>query len=132
MGLHQFIGWKFRSNGRNCCPLNCVVYNLFTTSEPPKYSNSPNLFLWCFCLIKSRANCSQFKQHFLNRNLIFFSNASQIFCCRIIKKNQNKDLENLNSNILEVPMLRTSYWCLQISRKANQIFDRFLFSFIGQ
>ena len=62
-------------------------------------------FMICFCLIKSRVNCSVIKQPFLNRNLIFFSNTSQIVCCRIIKKNQTKDLETSNSNILEVPML---------------------------
>ena len=79
--------------------------NLFVTSEPPKYSNSnpPNLLLWLFCLIKSRA------KPFLNPNLIFFSDAPQIVCRRIIKKNQNKDLENSHSNILKVPMSRTSY-----------------------
>ena len=89
--------------------------NLFTTSEPPKYSNSnsPNLLLWSFCLIKSRANCSGIKKPFLNPNLIFFSKAPQIVCRRIIKKNQNKDLEN--SNILEVPMSRTSYWLSSLS-----------------
>ena len=50
--------------------------NLFTTSESPKYSNSnsPNLLLWFFCLIKSRANCSGITQPFLNLNLIFASN----------------------------------------------------------
>ena len=47
-----------------------------------------------FCLIKSRANCSGITQPFLNPNLIFFSNVPQIVCRRIIKKNQNKDLEN--------------------------------------
>ena len=61
-----------------------------------------------FCLIKSRANHSGATQPFLNHNMIFFPNAPQIICHRIIKKNQNKDLENSNSNILEVPMSRTS------------------------
>ena len=86
---------------------------MFTTSESPKYSNlnSPNLLLWFFfCLIKSRVNRSGITQPFLNPNLIFFSNAPQIVCCRIIKKNQNKDLENSNSNILEVPMSWTDYY----------------------
>ena len=87
------------------------IFNLFATSKPPKYSNSnyPNLLLWFFCLIKSRANWSGIIQPFLNPNLIFFSNVPQIVCHRIIKKNQNKDLENSNLNILEVPMSRTSY-----------------------
>ena len=42
------------------CPSQILTFNLFTTSEPPKYSNSnsPNLLLWFFCLIKSSANCS--------------------------------------------------------------------------
>ena len=87
------------------------INNLFATSEPPKYSNSnsPNLLLWFFCLIKSRMNRSGITQPFLNPDLIFFSNLPQIVCCRIIKKNQNKDLENSNLNILEFPMSRTSY-----------------------
>ena len=82
---------------------------MFTTLESPKYSNlnSPNLLLCFFCLIKSRANCSGITQPFLNPNLIFFSNVPQIVCCRIIKKHQNKDLENLN--ILKVLVSRTSY-----------------------
>ena len=71
--------------------------NLFTTLEPPKYSNSPNLLLWFFCLIKSRANCSGITKPFLNPNLICASN------CLL----QNH-LENWNSNILEVPMSPTS------------------------
>ena len=62
-----------------------------------------------FCLIKSRANRSGITQPFLNPNLIFFFNGPQIVCCRIIRKNQNKNLENSNLNILEVPMFRTSY-----------------------
>ena len=62
-----------------------------------------------FCFIKSRANHSGITQPFLNPNQIFFSNAPQNVCRRIIKKNQNKDFENLNSNILEVPMSWTSY-----------------------
>ena len=62
------------------------VFNLFATSEPPKYSNSPNLLLWFFCLIKSRTNCSGFSQSFLNPNLVFFSNAPQIVCHRINKE----------------------------------------------
>ena len=37
-------------------------------------------------------------QPFLTPNLIFFSNAPQIVCRRIIKNNQNKDVENSNSN----------------------------------
>ena len=50
--------------------------NLFTTLESPTYSNSnfPNLFLWFFCLIRSRANSSGITQPFLNLNLIFASN----------------------------------------------------------
>ena len=50
--------------------------NLFATSESPKYSNSnsPNLLLQFFCLIKSRASCSGITQPFLNLNLIFASN----------------------------------------------------------
>ena len=78
------------------------------TSKIFKFKFS-NLLLWFFCL-KSRVNCSRITQPFLNPNLIFFSNAPQIVCCRIIKKNQNKDLENLN--ILEVPMSWTSYQSL--------------------
>ena len=31
-------------------PLPFKVINLFATSEPPKYSNSPNIFLTKFCL----------------------------------------------------------------------------------
>ena len=90
--------------------LQFQMTNLLLTSDPPKYSNSnsPNILLWFFCLIRSRANRARITQPFLNPNLIFFSNAPQIVCRRIIKKNQNKDLENLNSNILEVPMSRTS------------------------
>ena len=42
-------------------------FNLFATSEPPKYSNSnsTNLLLWFFCLIKSRVNHSWIMQPFL-------------------------------------------------------------------
>ena len=44
----------------NCRCLHYFMFNLFMTSESPKYSNSnsPNLLLWSFCLIKSRANRS--------------------------------------------------------------------------
>ena len=47
-----------------------LCINLFTTSEPPKYSNSnsPNLLLWFFCLIKSRTNHSGITKPFLNPN----------------------------------------------------------------
>jgi len=53
-----------------------LICNLFTTSESPKYSNSnsPNLLLWFFCLIKSWANPYGITQPFLNLNLIFASN----------------------------------------------------------
>ena len=66
-------------------------------------------FVMIFCLIKSRANHSGITQPFLNPNMIFFSNAPQIFWHRIIKMNQNKDFESSNLNILEVPMSWTSY-----------------------
>ena len=47
----------------------------------------PQIFCYeFFCLIKSRRNRSVFTQLFLNANLIFFSNAPQIVCRRIIKK----------------------------------------------
>ena len=101
------------------------TYNLFTTSESPKYSNSNsqiNLLLWFFCLIKSRANRSGITQPFLNLNLIFAWNC----VLQIHKKNQNKDLENSNSNILEVPMSRTSY----LTVKILMILLVFLISFI--
>ena len=68
--------------------IQVAAYN--QTSEPPKYSNSPNLLLCFFCLIKSRANSSGFTQPFLNPNLIFFSNTPQIVCCRINKKIKTK------------------------------------------
>ena len=83
-------------------------------------SNSPNLLLWFFCLIKSRANRSGITQPFLNPNLIFFSKAPQIVCPRIIKKNQNKDLEN---STLEVPMSRTCYRIRFNFGNAENIFD---------
>ena len=85
--------------------------NLFATSEPPEHldSNSPNLLLWFLCFIKSRADHSGITHPFINPDQIFFSNAPQNVCRRIIKKNQNKDFENLNSNILEVPMSWTSH-----------------------
>ena len=77
------------------------------TSEPPKYSNlnSPNLLLWFFCLINSRTNHSGITQPFLNPNISFV-------CSRIIKKNQNKDLENSNSNILEFRCREQVIWQL--------------------
>ena len=79
------------------------------TSKISKFEFFKSFVMISFCLIKSRANRSGITEPFLNPNLIFFSNAPQIVCCRIIKKNQNKNFENSNSNILEVPMSRTSY-----------------------
>ena len=75
---HKEIHWK-------------VLNDLFTTSEHPKYSNSnpPNLLLWFFCLIKSRVNCSEITQPFLNPNLIFFSDA-KLFVAESLKRIKTK------------------------------------------
>ena len=92
-------------------------YNLFATLEPPKY--------WRICLIKSRANRSRIMQPFLNPNLIFFSNAPQIVRKRIIKKNQNKDLENSNSNSMIDRFYLLSIFSLVLWKRIT-----FSFSFI--
>jgi len=90
------------------CKYTCrILLNQFilflTCSRHRNLQNIRILQVSCydfFCLIKSSANRSRIMQPFLNPNIIFFSNTPQIVCHRIIKKNQNKDLEN--SNILEV------------------------------
>ena len=78
----------------------CQISNILTCSRHRNLQNIRIRILQIFCydfffyLIKSRANQSGITK-------------PQIFCLRIIKKNQNKDLENSNLNILEVPMSRT-------------------------
>ena len=70
-----------------------MLFNLFTTSESPKYSNSnsPNLLLWFFCLIENRANRSGITQWFPNPNLIFFSNSPlKLFIAESIKRIKTK------------------------------------------
>ena len=89
MVVKQWLNLTFKVNQlrKMFCPCHFLInsifvtFNLFTTSEPPKYSNSnsPNLFLWFFCLIKSRANRSGITKPFLNHNLIFFSNSLKLF-----------------------------------------------------
>ena len=76
--------------------------NLFTTSDPPKYSNSNSPILQIFVFVFWRGTRKHFhwsKKYF--RPIKIFSCPPSI--------NKNKDLENSNSNILEVPMSQKSY-----------------------
>ena len=94
---HQFGRVKFR--------IFQLVHDI-GTSKICEFESSKSFVMIFFYLIKSRANQSGITKPFLNPNLM---KTSFFFVSESLKKNQNKDLEN--SNILEVPMSRTSYLC---------------------